>query len=684
MLSDVNSQKNAYQFEDLKAIASCPTIPGYTPTSEAADRNELSDLLPSFQMHNYMFNRTLTESSLTDSVPPQYEESMCDSRSSTLLDESATNPSYIPSIDSSNLLLNNLDKLQKINLPFEAKIELTEEMPVLGSPCTRKNPLSQYLPGDMVYGHISFENKSKFKIPFEMLLVSMECEIGVLNPKGNTLIKKKILTTYDLEASFNFLGTDGDNDTCHILDPLDKKYLGFSERSLYPGVPIKKFFKFKIPNYILDDECNDQLFEHLKLPPSFGINRSSWNSKASFIHYEKHLGYGRIDKAGSPIIVNDYAGHGEFCSFFINAQIIGKRLEEYRPFYTPTTTHQYEFIFLKNVEHYFRVGKQPPVLGEYRVTNGSTKSQLDVFENLAKETLEVLHERELLREVDILDMRTQDEIIFSSCGKCKYASNADSEATDCKHQSLTSYRRDASFEYKKDFFNKRDGKLNVECKFDKSQHIRGFLPKLLDAHSQEKFYKEVNDETVAALLKIELEFKPSKASSVDPKLPTTINITPKMIAADIQSAFSIPFTIDDEFLLNDSKAIQQLFAKFALYYNKILEVMKINNYGVPKRTLQLLKGLGYCKYKEIPIPDIFKSQKVSISQNMWTYDQQQNVFRCAFDVPLQYDIKSIRDTPKCLTPSFQTCLLARLYKINFEVSPSRGKTSVVSFPITVV
>lgn len=55
--------------------------------------NEFDDLLPSFEMHNYMFNRTLT-----DDLPPAYQESITDT-----LTSSTQHSESVPSLDASTL-----------------------------------------------------------------------------------------------------------------------------------------------------------------------------------------------------------------------------------------------------------------------------------------------------------------------------------------------------------------------------------------------------------------------------------------------------------------------------------------------------------------------------------------------------------------------------------------------------
>lgn len=661
--------------QDEKSQNTKPAI-----TSESLHNDFDSDVLPSFQMHNFMFNRALTDVSLSNDLLPEYEESVSDTIASSAglsYDQNST-----LTLDPAKSLLNNLDKLQRINLPFEAKVTLTKEIPVFDKPYVKENPLKTYYPGEMVYGFIIFENISQYHIPFEMFLVSMECEIGVKNPNGDGNIKKKIMTMYDLEASFNILGVDEYDVNHNRFDPVDKARLGFEKRSLDPGSKIKKFFRFKIPNYVLDDCCSDQITEHLKTPPSYGLNRTIWKDTASSIKVNPVLGYGSLGSSGSPILANDYALGGEYCSFFINAQIIGKKLEEYKPFYTKDTTHQYDFIFIKNVEHYFRVGKSQLNDTEFNHSTGTTIDQLESFERTAIEAMEVLSEREMLQKIDITDRRTQDEIIFSTSGKRKSCIE-ENEKCLSKLQISNEYSDSMEFEFKKDFFSKVNGKLKVTCALSKDATIESFSPKLLESKPINILQNISYMKAVSPTLKLDLTYVPTESTEDISKLPKSIVIKPNIISASFQSPYCIPFNIDKDFLLNDYKTIRQNLACFPLYFNKLHQMMRDSGNRIPKSTYDLLRGLGYCKYDEFQISNVFKPHTVDLSDS-WKFNAETGFYHCSTEISLELDVKSILATPKVLLPSFQTCLFARMYKVRFDISPKKSKLTSTTFPITVI
>lgn len=647
----------------------------YSQSNSLKFSKEYGDLLPSFEMHNSMFNRTLNED-----VAPGYQESLNETViSSNCISDSIPSTSDM-TLNSNDFVLNNLHKLQKIDLPFEVNVTLTKNSLNVGTPYEKENPLRQYYPGEMVYGFITFENKSKVDLPFEMLLVSLEGDIGVKHPKTRDIIKKKIVIMYDLEASYNYLPVDTYCNNCNMYDPRDNTQIGFKSRVLKPGIIVKKFFKFKIPTFLLDDTCSEQFPEHLKIPPSFGLDIFAFKNGIYDLDVEPHLGYSKLQYPGSPIKVNDYVLPGEFCSYHINVQIIGKKLEIYKQFYKQNTTHSYDFIFLKNVEYHFRVGRLPES-NTFKLNYGSTKNQIEAIEKIAIETQEVLTEREMLQKVNINDIYQQDEIIFSSSGKQKVALNMNPDKYIPKQPIDKSYQKSALLKFKKDLFSKLNGELVISVKMEAGATVKSFLPKLMENQLTNVPYNENYMKSAIPVANLELVFKPTDNSD---KLPTSLIFKPKMIAMGVNSVFHIPFIIDDDYLLDNGDVIKQNFKKFALYYQNIGDLMKKLKVGIPKTTSALLKGMAYLRYNETIIPDIFKCHSFEFKREDWDYDSNTNSYKVSLKIPLEFNIENNVSYPKALLSTFQTCKMARLYKIQFDISPKKGKNFESYFPITVI
>ncbi|ODV86758.1 hypothetical protein CANARDRAFT_114982 [[Candida] arabinofermentans NRRL YB-2248] len=404
----------------------------------------LEDILPSFEMHNYMFNRTVFDTDNSRNIRARYLPSYEDMTSST--SERVEQANFEPEISHANptmhpeiLILNNLKSSQLIDTPLAITITLTKRFPRFGSPIQKENSLRLYQPGNIVTGHVTVQNTSKEPIPFEMFLVSLEGCATVPQRKimNSTTtrppIKTAFLNTYDLSACFHqnvcmlslhdtqlldaYVGGN------EIYDATDDTYYFLPDsKQLEPGKKYKKTFMFRLPETLLDSACEHQIVHHLSPPPSFGIDRTAFGGSASRISVDRILGYGRLETKGAPIMTKDLAQEGVSISYSINVSCIGKRCELYKKYYNNNTSHEYDFITLKDAKHFFRVGsgvnEGNPGKSEYCFhSNSSTTDQLRSIERLASD--KVLFFKEMLELVSsgVTDSEELERAIDSSSVK---------------------------------------------------------------------------------------------------------------------------------------------------------------------------------------------------------------------------------------------------------------------------
>lgn len=652
-----------------------PTLPPYTEynvdsTSSNEDKDD-NDLLPSFELHNSIFNRNLI-----DEITPDYQEIVPTATTSSIHQyDSVSSTDRTLSNDN---VLDNLHKLQKINVPFDVNVKFTKKFPEPFENYEFESPLRQYYPGDTVFGIVTFENKGSFGIPFEMCLVSLECELGIISSKNNKQVRKKIIKMYDLEASYNFLDVEKKCFTCHQIDPIDNYHLGFKSRILEPNCVVKKLFKFKLPMFILDDNCCAQFSEHLKVPPSFGFDSVKYPNTI----IDSSKGYSISGGSGELIKVQDYALYGEFSRYYINVQMIGKNLDIYKTFFNPNTTHLYDYIFLKSVEQSFRVGKL------YDSSDGitvgiSTKSQLQLIQKMAKETMEVLAEREMLIKVGVCDMKDQDEIIFSTSGKLK----SPSEFLTCDSGLLNkvpldkSFKRTIKYILKRELFSKLNGELTVTTKHEGKCFIESFLPKLLETKTNSIYVDRAFRTSTTPIVSFDLEYESYENSG---KLPTSLYIEPFMWAIDIESEHGIPFTIDEEFIVQDQNTAKKMIKDYNLYHSKIRQIIKDTGSGIPRITRDALNGMAHLRYQQILIPRLFKAQNIQLNADKWSFNEATNKYSMSVKFPLEFDTAKIISNPKALIPTFQTCIFARQYKVQLNISPKNNKIKTVTLPLTVI
>ncbi|GME77376.1 unnamed protein product [Ambrosiozyma monospora] len=397
----------------------------------------LEHFLPSFEMHNYMFNRTLLDTEyIRDervSPPPAYDEQAFQQASTTVppdhvLSEARVARFVDPTTNPDILVLNNLELLQSLKLPIKLTIVLTKRLPLRNVCSERENPLKVYKPADIVTGYTLIENVSKGPIPFEMFLVSLEGTVttkkfNTTSISDNKLTRVSFLKMYDLCACHHYGTIDAGPtaDRCGEVCPETGAKYGLSDdKILKPGEKYKKLFMFKIPSVLLDTACEHQFPEHLGLPSSFGIDVESFKGDAGKIQVDKRFGYGHLDCIGSPVKTNDLSTYGQSISYSINVRMIGRHLDFYKQFYTDKTDHDFDFIFIRNVQHFFRVSTAGDDHNNnsdsawYFKSNFSSDEQVEHLEKLCSNITEKMQLKRDLIVSGVTDPSEQQVIIDES------------------------------------------------------------------------------------------------------------------------------------------------------------------------------------------------------------------------------------------------------------------------------
>ncbi|GME71319.1 unnamed protein product [Ambrosiozyma monospora] len=398
----------------------------------------LEHFLPSFEMHNYMFNRTLLDTEYIRDQgafpPPTYEEQAFQQATTSNLtgppdqvSPDARVARFVdPTINPDMLVLNNLDTLQTLNLPIKLTVVLTKKLPLRNVRSEREMPLKVYKPGDIVTGYTLIENLSKDPIPFEMFLVSLEGTATTENVHStdNKLTRNSFLKMYDLCACHHYgcidVGSAADRYYGEVCPETGAKYGINDDKILRPGETYKKLFMFKIPSVLLDTACEHQSPEHLALPSSFGIDVESFKGDAGRIEVDKSFGYGHLGCVGSPVKTNDLSNYGQSIAYSINVRMIGRHLDFYKQFYTNNTDHDFDFIFIRDVQHFFRVSTS----GEkhdnntdsawYFKSNFSSDEQVEQLDSLCANITENLQLKRDLIVAGVTDPSEQQTILEDS------------------------------------------------------------------------------------------------------------------------------------------------------------------------------------------------------------------------------------------------------------------------------
>lgn len=434
------------------------SLKGKDPTKK--DDIPLEDVLPSFEMYNYMFNRTIDDVrvDLTNERPPAYTLSGADS-------DAVNDGSFDadPSHNPDSLLLNHISQLQKIDLPVDVKIVLTKKPARLNMEVPMEYSLKEFRPGELLTGYITIKNRSSEVVPFEMFLVSLEGFIGIDRiPRGTTNLPqgrtKLFLRTYDLSASFHpsdiWLSSHGEMEDSRI-DKRDGTMYGFPEdKSMDPGVTYKKFFSFVIPKFVLDTACPYQIPEHLLLPPSFGLDKNASTGvtgellpstlDCDNLDVDCAHGYTRIgDTRGSLMKVKDLAAPNQHVTYCITVQFIGANLDAYKKYYNPDTFCTFDHIFLKDIRHFIRINTSKEGAKDQELPPPSARSEMITTRSLPT-----------ARDLELLNIRVERMIqemtdVLGSIDAANIPDNAPHRSPDQIHQSHVLLMKGSHDRYKR-------------------------------------------------------------------------------------------------------------------------------------------------------------------------------------------------------------------------------------------
>lgn len=297
--------------------------------------------------------------------------------------------------------IHNLRNFSSSDNPYtqgvDVSIHYTEDVGRIGVPPKFIDPLHfEYKQGDYLNGYVEIKNNLAVTLPFDMFYVVFEGTFAV-NAEGNKPKRiKKFLEMYDFAASWNHVSinrllseTNDDQHCCDMVrDPVDGAYTGIKGRLLQPGRTYKRFFTFRIPERLLDSECNDHnLPSHTLLPPSMGVSDSE---RRNLLQLKK------------PQPANDFPFVGTSTSYLVLARFIGKastfHVSDIPNVQTLlTNTKGDEFIIFKENKSFVRIIQDSNLLTDSEKARANVVSKL-LYDNLLSRIDEKLVEgRRLLQ-----------------------------------------------------------------------------------------------------------------------------------------------------------------------------------------------------------------------------------------------------------------------------------------------
>ncbi|KAH3901128.1 uncharacterized protein SCDLUD_002610 [Saccharomycodes ludwigii] len=240
-----------------------------------------------------------------------------------------------------NINVDKIYSMNNINSQIEITVHITssndENNRHPNSTPNNTDILKEYHSNELITGYVIIENKSKSPISFEMFYLTLEGYNRVFDKKLNKKSTKRFLRMVDMSASWSEVDEELTSGYKYGLNSIDKDgcILGLpKDRCLKPSnslmgvmgktVKYKKHFMFKVPDKLLDVNCPQDNYNHLVVPPSFGVDKIIWRSDRLLpLKVNSKTGVGHLSRFGSPVITNDLAPSNCSIHYSIDSKFIG-------------------------------------------------------------------------------------------------------------------------------------------------------------------------------------------------------------------------------------------------------------------------------------------------------------------------------------------------------------------------
>lgn len=592
--------------------------------------------------------------------------------------------------------------------------------------------LYEYKQGDYLNGFIYIKNEGTKPIPFDMFYVHFDGNFIVSdknNVKSRQPIKiRKFLEMYDFAASWNPVSvnrllSEKDNTYCcpYLFDPLDKSQLSIGpERMVYPGILYKRFFTFKIPTRLLDTECNDHnLPGHTELPPTLGTcptEREQWK---------------KSDK-----MINDFSFVDTSISHGLWARFIGKASK-----YDATMTDAKgcklinakgdEFVILKEAGSFIRILQETniPSDAEKMANNRVTRVTYDNFVEQIKERIAV--GKELCKAIKTLDCRNDallchriaaEEAVQREARndhvKSQQLFTRDSHARDVKATYHVPKSYDIAIPYRKKSLFSRSKELgSIMLSTPKIDYLLSYIsPKRFRTRGP------IDPSSWKVEIPFEITYSPCRnRDDVEVKPPEILSVYGELVVFTLKSNNRpIPIELNHAFLFkNTSKMddcgqsiddfthiVKHPMQQYAGELYNLFKVLGTTNFQVQKGMVEDLAALSKVeeKYNRLVLEDMCVKDEstaanpkpcvngIKIPWSRLDGDLYKKKFSLCVDVtkakkmlvdapPKGKDYKSYDEFT--LVPSFQTCLMSRLYYFRFVLRFSGNQCIECKLPVNI-
>lgn len=626
-------------------------------------------------------------------------------------------------------VLDNIDKLPIARYsPLTIQIFVTKSVPRPNEPNELENKLKEYSCGDIVNGYVIINNTSHEDIDFGLFVVSLEGTVKALPQDSrrddasklpSKFMLKKFLKMYDLNASYNYgviPSSAGIQYDANSRDHYDGCILGLpDDRVLKAGEKYKKFITFKFPEMLLDNACPHDVMRHTMPPPSFGTDERFPNGQS--LEVNKALGYGTSSVRGSPIKLRDFSFDNLSVSYAIEAKFIDKEhsetLSNGESRYVVSKKSQFFLRFVPDVKAQVEAYSRA-----YRDFKEETFEKIGIdgmfFNQLtSSSTWNMIHQMNNLIESEINSETTALE--GSSKELKKTWEKSPSRNIETSKDQFSKFRsaleREVGSHATTIFVKKRKRLLPVSSavgeltmvvqipdklipyvsprllqKYNQGKSCSQLqsLPMLYDAKNalapvssnMEELYNR-DDAFLMNSVKTKISFVGNE--TVD-KPPEISHVDFNIVAWTYRTEYPLPLSLEhDLFYSNPSSSLRDRESPFIGTHDNLLilkdninlQISNLRDKGtlVSQRTFSYLKGMSKLGVKKDTIQNFFQpinfSSNLVSSQYEWTVHETNK--RLEWRTELTLPLKISNKHNYTLVPSFQNCLVGRLYALQIVV-----------------
>lgn len=730
-------------------------------SAKSLDDELINSILPSYHMFQSTISKRLVPNDENYKVdPPRYEMSPLNSGAVTPVASAATmsplamfdlsefpfpnpNPNLNPEDDSEDFTQNSAQLFEKTILANVHKLDnlmdtsnsmashLDVEITFTDSVCqkgVKPNIIDvsnrEYQQEEYLHGYVTMTNRFTEPIPFDIVYVIFEGSLVVVQssngPKDHAHPPTvfKFLNMPDLFASWTYanidrLATDEGNphDWCvGEKDPYDDTVLSIDAKRLFqPGVTYKRFFSFRIPDRLLDDNCDvHNLDGHCTMLPTLGNPVSITSSRRFHDFTEKKI--------------KDFSFMDTFISYSVSTKIIGKASQ-----YNHKVPKD-KFVLTKEVSVPIRVLPftiQPEypdywakkVLASFKALKDTVEQKIDegTLVLLSKNSGSVLSLTSMVSQLSPLTSRglTSEKLRHLYNVPATSSKNNKSEELPL-YQNLTSYRKQ-----KLTGFSKVLGVFSLST--PKIKYSFPYIPPLQYRNPLQRYNTQLE---IPIDISYSYEYEGENQTPPEPKSVSCELIV--MTARSKKHLIPLEFNHDMCFLdyVVDDVATKKagedypnfdsiVIKPFHDYLHRLTSIMKRVGFNddafrVETQLFKDIKSLATLQTKHInlAIEDVriesSSDSSMGYYKNLaaipWSETQATTNANCKIftkKVKLHLDLdtchlkgttplagKSAFDTV-CLVPDFQTCLLVRLYYVRITVKHKSGASQVVHVPVTI-